>query len=192
MPAEDQEIAFPCASVIVIMVLLKVEFTCATPDVIFLRSLRLTRVFSFAILKPSLSNGLPRQIPFLLFLTCDCFRWAFTCPRICMCSLTPDRQATTMAQTPIAAQIHQTFDVHRDFAAQITLHQVIPVDRFADLDNLSVGKLVYTAFWRNTYGFADILRILVSNPMNIGQRDKHTLMGWNVHTSDTSHVLLLR
>src|SRR5688500_15907921 len=43
MPAEDQLIALPCASVIVIMVLLKLAFTCATPLVMFLRSRLLMR-----------------------------------------------------------------------------------------------------------------------------------------------------
>jgi hypothetical protein len=43
MPADDHEIALPWASVIVIMVLLKLAFTCATPAVMFLRSRRLMR-----------------------------------------------------------------------------------------------------------------------------------------------------
>src|SRR3954452_16530932 len=43
MPALDQEMVFPWASVMVIMVLLKLAFTCATPEVMFLRSRRLTR-----------------------------------------------------------------------------------------------------------------------------------------------------
>ena len=34
---------FPCMSVMVIMVLLKEAFTWATPEVMFLRSLRFTR-----------------------------------------------------------------------------------------------------------------------------------------------------
>jgi hypothetical protein len=33
--------------------------------------------------------------------------------------LTTHRQATTMAQTAVAAQVHQTLDVHRILAAQI-------------------------------------------------------------------------
>src|SRR2546427_310918 len=43
---------FPCASVMVIMVLLKVAFTCATPEAMFLRSRRRTRVASLPILDP--------------------------------------------------------------------------------------------------------------------------------------------
>ena len=49
MPADDQEIVLPCASVIVIIVLLNEAFTCATPDTMFLRSRRRTRVASLAM-----------------------------------------------------------------------------------------------------------------------------------------------
>src|SRR6202140_1399522 len=52
VPADDHAIVLPCASVMVIMVLLKVAFTCATPDAMFLRSRRRTRVASLPILDP--------------------------------------------------------------------------------------------------------------------------------------------
>ena len=42
-PDDDQAIVLPCASVIVIIVLLNVAFTCATPEMMFLRSRRRTR-----------------------------------------------------------------------------------------------------------------------------------------------------
>ena len=48
--AEDHEIALPCASVMVIIVLLKLALTWATPAEIFLRSRRLMRCGSRAIL----------------------------------------------------------------------------------------------------------------------------------------------
>src|SRR5271156_4949981 len=60
IPALDQEMVFPCASVMVIMVLLNEAFTCATPEVMFLRSRFLTRAGSLAI-----------QDAFLLFLAGD-------------------------------------------------------------------------------------------------------------------------
>jgi hypothetical protein len=43
IPALDQAIALPWASVMVIIVLLKLAFTCATPEVMFLRSRRRRR-----------------------------------------------------------------------------------------------------------------------------------------------------
>src|SRR6185436_17460116 len=52
VPADDQAIVLPCASVIVIMVLLNEAATCATPDAMFLRSGRRTRVACLPILNP--------------------------------------------------------------------------------------------------------------------------------------------
>jgi hypothetical protein len=43
LPADDQEIALPWASVMVIIVLLNVALTWATPDEMFLRSRRRSR-----------------------------------------------------------------------------------------------------------------------------------------------------
>src|SRR5262244_1788010 len=52
VPADDQAIALPWTSVMVIIVLLKLAFTCATPELMFLRSRRRTRVASLPILDP--------------------------------------------------------------------------------------------------------------------------------------------
>src|SRR5262249_17575115 len=56
VPDDDQAMVLPCASVMVIMVLLKVALTCATPEEIFLRSrrrglLRVPVCCSFAIFR---------------------------------------------------------------------------------------------------------------------------------------------
>src|SRR6185295_9090947 len=40
VPDDDQAMVLPCASVMVIIVLLKVALTCATPELMFLRSRR--------------------------------------------------------------------------------------------------------------------------------------------------------
>src|SRR4029078_9156613 len=52
VPAHAQAMVLPCASVIVIIVLLNEAATCATPDAMFLRSRRRTRVASFPMLNP--------------------------------------------------------------------------------------------------------------------------------------------
>src|SRR5215472_19233869 len=50
LPADDHAIVFPWASVIVIIVLLKVAFTCAVPEVMFFRSRRRRRGAAAAVL----------------------------------------------------------------------------------------------------------------------------------------------
>src|SRR5882672_7112188 len=52
VPDDDQAMVLPCASVMVIMVLLNEAATCATPEAMFLRSRRRTRVASLPILDP--------------------------------------------------------------------------------------------------------------------------------------------
>src|SRR5262249_5826090 len=50
VPDDDQAMVLPWASVMVIMVLLNDAFTCATPDAMFFRSRRRTRVVAVASL----------------------------------------------------------------------------------------------------------------------------------------------
>src|SRR6202163_2532216 len=67
VPDDDQAIVLPCASVTVIMVLLNDAFTCATPEAMFLRSRRRTRVASLPILGPLLAaSAAPRPKSILL------------------------------------------------------------------------------------------------------------------------------
>src|SRR5262245_11021137 len=63
VPADDQAMALPCTSVMVIIVLLNVAFTCATPELIFLRSRRRTRVASLPILDPSPGSARASPVP---------------------------------------------------------------------------------------------------------------------------------
>ena len=78
MAAEDQEMVFPWASVMVIMVLLNEAFTCATPDVMFLRSRFLTRAGSLAMpcpyfFLPAIGLAGPLRVRALV-----CVRWPRT------------------------------------------------------------------------------------------------------------------
>src|SRR4051794_2261517 len=153
---------FPCASVMVIIVLLNEAFTCATPETMFLRSRRRTRVASLAILSldPSGAPVMPgardkprhpraereaRRAEISLRarrarnVTSSCRRSASPCP--CGCgrwcgSADADRKAAAMAKTAIGAEVHQPLDVHRDFAAQVALDHVVAVDGLADLEHL--------------------------------------------------------
>jgi hypothetical protein len=42
-------------------------------------------------------------------------------PRIRLSALTANRQAAAMSDAAISTQIHQSFDIHRNFAAQVAL-----------------------------------------------------------------------
>src|SRR6478735_961372 len=114
VPADDQAMVLPCASVMVIMVLLNDAFTCATPDAMFLRSRRRTRAASLPIHDPfaarspnaagaltGLTYPLRRRSGFLL--AGDGFGRPLAGPGIGMRALAANRQATAMPQPTVAA-----------------------------------------------------------------------------------------
>src|SRR5579863_3705441 len=106
MPALDQEMVLPWASVMVTVVLLNEAFTCATPEVMFLRSRFLTRAGSLAM--GSLSP--------LLLLAGDRLGGTLAGAGVGVGALAADRQAPAMAQAAVAGQVHQPLDVDRRLA----------------------------------------------------------------------------
>src|SRR5690349_16757439 len=151
VPLDDQAMVLPCASVMVIIVLLNVAFTCATPEAMFLRSRRRTRVASLPILYPFAARpcGPATLESGLLLLAGDRLRRPLAGAGVGMGPLAADRQTAAMAQPAIAAEIHQPLDVERDLAAQIALDHVVAVDHFADLQHLGVGELRHAPLVRD-------------------------------------------
>jgi hypothetical protein len=82
-------------------------------------------------------------------------------------ALTANRQAATMTQAAVAAQVHQTLDVHRGFATQIAFNLIIAVDGFADLQDFSVGQLIDATISRNTDLLDDFLCEFRADPVNV-------------------------
>src|SRR6516164_5560602 len=151
VPADDQAIVLPCTSVIVIIVLLKLAFTCATPEAMFFRSRRRTRVASLPILSPFAARSRLLRcrhmslLQALFLLAGNWFGRTFAGPGIGMGALPAHREAAPVAQAAIAAEIHQPLDVHGDFAPQIALDDIVTVDHFTQLQNFLVGKLRHPA-----------------------------------------------
>src|SRR5690349_2513434 len=161
----------PCASVMVIMVLLNEAFTCATPETMFLRSRRRTRVASLAILlvlqtRPSCQalgrKGHPVRVADenLLLLAGDRLRLALAGAGVRVRALTANRQAAAVTQATIGAEVHQALDVHGHFTAKVTFHDVVAVDGFADSQNLGVGQLIHAALGRDVDLLDDLLGLL--------------------------------
>ncbi len=96
-----------------------------------------------------------------------------------------------MPEPAVAAQIHQPLDVHCDFAAQIAFHDVIAVDHLADLQHLGVAELVDPALLRDVDLLADFFREARADAMDIAKADFYALIGWDVYTRYTCHVILV-
>ena len=132
LPDEDQAMALPWASVMVIIVLLKVALTCATPAEMFLRSRRrrrgavsLAMAYFFTFFLPAIGRAGPLRVRALVWV-----RWPRT------------GRPLAVAQAAIAAEVHQPLDVHRDVPAQIALDPVVAVDDLAQARDLGIRQLV--------------------------------------------------
>ena len=107
-----------------------------------------------------------------------------------MGALSANRQPLTMAQAAIAGQIHQTLDVHRCGAAQITFNGVLRIDRFADLQHFLIAQILHAAGMIDPDLVRNLLGLVGPDTMNIGQRDDHALISRDINPGNTSHLLL--
>src|SRR6185437_4235189 len=196
VPAEDHEMVLPCASVMVIIVLLNDEFTWATPETMFLRSRRRTRVASLAIETfPQSRFQTGRVLKFKwvetdqrsLLLAGDRLRLALAGAGVGVGALTAHRQLLAMAQAPIGSQIHQPLDVDRHFAAQVALDHVVAVDRLADLQHFRIRELGHPALGGDMDLVHDLLGLGRPDAVDILKRDDHALVGGNIDACDSSH-----
>src|SRR5262245_31942799 len=151
VPADDQAIVLPWASVMVIIVLLNEAFTCATPDAMFLRSRRRTRVASLPIHDPFAAPAPQPTSPYpvlchaaldSLFLAGDGFGRPFAGARIGMRTLASHWQATAVPQPPVAAEIHHPLDIHGNVTPQSALHHIVTIAYFPTLMDSLHGHLV--------------------------------------------------
>src|SRR5436190_2857110 len=99
--------------------------------------------------------------------------------------LAADRQAAAMTQPAIAAEVHQTLDVHAGLAAKIALNEIVAVDNFADLQDLLVAQLGNPAIIGNLHLLQDVSRILLADAMDILERDQHALVSRDIHAGNT-------
>src|ERR1700722_18440432 len=82
-------------------------------------------------------------------------------------ALTPHRQALTMTDAAIAAQIHQTLDVHRHFATQVALDRELGHLR-PERGHFGIGQVLHLDAVLHAGGIAYARRPTVADAKNVG------------------------
>src|SRR6266480_2863873 len=95
-----------------------------------------------------------------------------------------------MAQAAIAAEVHQTLDVHAGLATQIAFDHIVAVDHFADLQHFLIAQLRHAAVIGNLDLLQDLGSVSLADTMDVLERDQDALVGRDVHTGNTGHGLL--
>src|ERR1041385_458193 len=192
LPALAQLITFPSVSVMVMMVLLKLACTWATPFVPTLRS----RFFAF------LTSAATRYLP----KGAECARKRSTLlaslhllaahghllralARACvrLRALSVHGQAAAVPQTPIGADVHEALDVHGVLAAERALHLVLALDERAQLAGVLVRERLHARVRAHARLLQQPLRRGGADAVDVGERDLDALFGGEIDACDTCH-----
>ncbi len=91
-------------------------------------------------------------------------------------------------EAPVGAEVYESLDVDGDFAAQIALHHIVPVDDLADLEHFGIGELIDPLAFSNVDFLAYFLGVLRSDAVNVAQGNHNALVGWYVDACYSGHA----
>ena len=72
-----------------------------------------------------------------------------------------------MPEASIASQFHQSFDVHRDSSAKLSLYLVVTVNDLSNRRDLVFSKVVCLCIEVHTRFLQYLLRCAASNPVDV-------------------------
>jgi hypothetical protein len=92
-----------------------------------------------------------------------------------------------MPEASVTAEVHQTLDVHRDLAAEITFDLEVLVDGFADPANLLLVEVFRLLVAGDPGLGADGLRALRTDSVDVLEGDEEVLPPGEIDAGDTCH-----
>src|SRR5436309_13753794 len=96
-----------------------------------------------------------------------------------------------MTHAAITANFDQSLDVQVHFATQISLDLVLAVDYFTQTAYFFFRQILHPGIRVNACSLQDFSARGRANPIDVRQRNLHTLIAWNINAGDSSHLLLL-
>jgi hypothetical protein len=115
------------------------------------------------------------------------FSGAFSRSRIRMSPLSPDGESSPMPQTTITSQVHQSLDVHLDFAAEIALYLVRMIQYLTDFSDIHLGELIRFHVRIQTRLIQNLPSSRSAYTVNVCERNFHALVFWEVDPCNTRH-----
>src|SRR6185312_5349489 len=111
--------------------------------------------------------------------------------RVRVRALAADREALAVAQTTVAAEIHQALDVHRDFAAQVAFDlDAERLEDVADGAHVVLVEIVAALVGRDLGLLEHSRRRSLANAVDVRERDLDALVARKVDAGDASHLTL--
>jgi hypothetical protein len=111
-------------------------------------------------------------------------------PGVGVGSLTPHREPTTVPESPVAPDVHETLYVHGDLGAESPLHLVGPFNLPTEEIDVVVSQILGTTARIHSTGIKDLPGPGVPDPENIGQGHLDALAPRKINTSNTCHQIV--
>ena len=112
------------------------------------------------------------SIYYLFFQRCCGLAWSLAGTGIGSCTLTTHGQTTTVAETTVATDVHQTLDIHRGFTTQIAFDGE-QRDLITDFFQITIRQVLDLFRIGNLASFANFASASAANAENSGQADLH-------------------
>jgi hypothetical protein len=102
-------------------------------------------------------------------------------------SLATGRQAASMPQTAVAANIHETLYAHVYFTSKVTFDNHLPLQYFTEPGDFVVGEIPNASLFANSGALQELLTGRVAHAINVGQADQDPFVPWKVYACDSCH-----
>src|SRR5579859_6663639 len=154
-PEDPQVSTLPSGSVIVTMVLLKLDWMYALPRGTFFRSRRRTRAPAACAVRRSAMRLLLRRG---LLTAGDSPARSLAGARVRPSTLAVHRQPAAVTDAAVAIDLHQPLDVQVDLTPQVTFDRVLAVDDLAQARDLVFAQITGAAIGRSIGPRQDLVR----------------------------------
>jgi hypothetical protein len=95
-----------------------------------------------------------------------------------------------MTQAAIAPDVHQSLDIHRDFAPEVAFYTELFVDDVAQPLDFIFRQVPHPCVWAYASSLEELLAGMQSNPVDVGQGYFYAFLPREVNTGNTCHVVL--
>src|SRR5206468_7211483 len=111
---------------------------------------------------------------------------AWTLLRTCIGvrALTANRETTAMTNPAIAANVHQTLDVHRDLGTQRALDAIVLLDRLTQPVGVGIVQVAHPLVRTDARCLQDLARCRAPDAEDVGQSDLEFLLTRKIDASN--------
>src|SRR4030095_12830453 len=114
--------------------------------------------------------------PLFNLLLCDgALARSLSSTRIGARPLATNRQRPAMASASVAADLHQPFDVHRHFLAEIAFNAALLLEHPADFPDIVLRQVLHADVGTNAGLRKDHARTMPPDPVDVGETDFNAL-----------------